>query len=122
MPIEGKSGDNRTIMSVRHIHRVFASSSLILVLGIAVCAGQETSRKILVRVAPDYPDILRSKDIVGTVRLRVVISPSGTVRSAELVGGNPILGEAAVKAIKKWHYEPSSQETTTEVQFRFNLH
>jgi hypothetical protein len=64
-------------------------------LGVCLSIGQEVPRKILVRVPPEYPTILKNKDIVGIVRVRVVVSPSGIVRSTELVGGNPIFGEAA---------------------------
>lgn len=98
------------------------SASFLLPLTLGVCFAQEVPRKVLVRVQPEYPPILRDKDITGIVRVRVVIASSGVVRSAELVGGNPILGEAAEKAIKKWRYEPSPQETVTVVELRFNLH
>jgi TonB family protein len=102
--------------------RISASLFLVLMLGVCLSTGQEASRKILVRVPPDYPPILKNKDIVGIVRVRVVISPSGIVRSTQLMGGNPIFGEAAEKAIKKWRYETSSEETVTFVELRFNSH
>ena len=102
--------------------RTSVSSFLVLMLGVCSSIGQEAPRKILVRVPPEYPTILKNKDIIGIVRVRVVVSPSGIVRSTQLVGGNPIFGEAAEKAIKRWRYEPSLQETVTLVELRFNSH
>src|SRR6266852_1872198 len=84
--------------------------------------GQEATRKVLVSVPPEYPQLLKSKEIGGLVKLRVVISPSGTVRSTGVVGGNPILAEAAARAIKKWRYVSAPDETVTVVEFRFNQH
>lgn len=101
---------------------ILASFFLVLTLGTGSSSGQEAPRKTLVRVQPEYPSILKNRDIIGIVRVRVVISPSGIVRSTQLLGGNPILGEAAEKAIKKWRYEPSSEETTSVVELHFNSH
>jgi TonB family protein len=36
--------------------------------------------------------------------LEVTITPKGTVESAKVLGGNPILAESAVTAVKKWKY------------------
>jgi TonB family protein len=102
--------------------RISASFFLVLMLGVCLSTGQEAQRKVLLRVPPEYPPILKDKNIIGIVRVRVVISPSGAVRSAQLVGGNPILGEAAEKAIRKWRYEASPEETVTFVELRFNSH
>ena len=81
---------------------------------------QNSARKVLVRVPPEYPSLLQSKKIGGLVKVRVVISPSGAVRSTELVGGNPILAEAAMTAIKKWKYERAVADTGTIVELRFD--
>jgi len=36
------------------------------------------------------------------------------------VGGHPVLANAALEALKKWKYEPSSEETTGVVEFHFD--
>jgi outer membrane biosynthesis protein TonB len=36
-----------------------------------------------------------------------------------VTGGNPILAEAAVKAIKKWKYEPLAYQTKAKLIFHF---
>jgi TonB family protein len=57
--------------------------------------------------------------ITGTVRVVVVVSNKGTVKSTKLVGGHPILVKAAIDALKKWKFEPASAESTGLVEFKF---
>jgi TonB family protein len=76
-------------------------------------------RKVLVRVEPDYPSDLRVAGIGGYVHLNVTISPSGTVVSSEVIGGNPILAEAAKKAVTKWKFSPAATITSAAIWFHF---
>src|SRR5208282_342088 len=78
------------------------------------------ARKLITRVEPDYPETLKRLNIGGTVRLRVSISPKGTVEQVELLGGNPILGESAALAVKKWVYAAAKSQTVTEVTLWFD--
>ncbi|HKW18084.1 MAG TPA: energy transducer TonB [Terriglobales bacterium] len=64
-------------------------------------------RKLITRVSPEYPDALKKNFIGGAVRVEVTVSPAGNVDNAQLLGGNPILGQAAIKAIKQWKYAPA---------------
>ena len=80
----------------------------------------EATRKLISRIEPVYPDILQSNHIGGTVRLKVSIAANGKVEDAELLGGNPILGEAAMVAVKKWVYAAGRSRTMTEVSIRFD--
>jgi periplasmic protein TonB len=75
-------------------------------------------RKLIYKVAPVY---LKRFYIGGTVRLDVTISPQGTVRTVSPLGGNPILVEAAVTAVKKWKYTPASSDTETQITIVFDL-
>lgn len=85
-----------------------------------VSERNHAQRKLMTRVEPKYPETLQQLQIGGTVRLAVTISPQGSVDSVQLLGGNPILAEAAIKAVKQWVYSPSSSPTTTEVSLRFD--
>jgi TonB family protein len=88
---------------------------------LAVRHGErETTRKLISRVEPVYPGILLSNHIGGTVRLQVTIAANGTVEDVELLGGNPILGDAAMTAVKKWLYAPSRSRTEMEVRIPFD--
>jgi len=77
-------------------------------------------RRLITRVEPAYPRELQSKHIGGTVRLRVTIAPNGSVESTELVGGNPILGESAAAAVKRWVYAAGPSRTKTEIVVPFD--
>jgi TonB family protein len=80
----------------------------------------KSDRKVATRVEPDYPPVLKMRQIGGTVRLEVTITPQGTVESAKVLGGNPILAESAVTAVKKWKYVSAETATTTTVSLVFN--
>ena len=82
--------------------------------------GQRAERTLLIRVEPEYPETLKKKGIGGNVRLQVDISPKGAVETVTVLGGNPILAEAAAKAVKQWVYSPAPSETTTEVTIPFD--
>jgi TonB family protein len=83
-------------------------------------AENDGARRLISRVEPVYPAILQSKHIGGTVRLKVTIAPDGTVDDVELLGGNPILGEAAMAAVRKWVYAAGRSRTEIEVSIPFN--
>jgi len=83
-------------------------------------AQNELSRKVKTKVPPAYPDLARRMNIRGTVKVLVVVSPSGNVKDSRVVGGNPILVNSAIDALKKWKFEPAEEETTGVVEFRFD--
>ena len=92
--------------------------AILLLVG-SVFAGDESGRKVKSRVAPQYPELARRVNAKGTVKIEVVIAPSGAIRSTRVIGGHPLLVNAAEDAVKKWKYEPASEETTTVVEFNF---
>ena len=79
-------------------------------------------RKLITRIEPDYPDTLKKLYIGGAVRVEVTVAPNGTVKSATLIGGNPILGQSAMKAMKQWKYAPAASEETFTVKLDFDPH
>jgi TonB family protein len=84
----------------------------------ATTAGT-TDRKISQRVAPGYPELAKKMHIHGMVRVEAVVRPNGTVKSTRILGGNPVLIEAAQDAVTKWKFEPAQAETTEVVQLSF---
>ena len=58
--------------------------------------------RLLIGLNLSYPATLERLYIGGVVRLKVVVASNGTVQSTELIGGNPILGQSAVTAVKQW--------------------
>ena len=83
-------------------------------------AAQE--RKVVTRVEPKYPPTLERMYIGGVVRLQVDIAANGTVESAQLLGGNPILGQAAIVAVKQWKYAPAGRKTQQVERLEFDPH
>jgi TonB family protein len=81
--------------------------------------GNKAERTLVTRIEPDYPETLQRLQIGGTVRLAVTISPKGSVDGVQLLGGNPILAEAAIKAVKLWLYAPGPSQTKAEVSIPF---
>jgi TonB family protein len=81
-----------------------------------------SERKMITRVEPKYPPTLERLYIGGVVRLQVDIAANGTVESAQLIGGNPILGQAAIAAVKQWKYMPAKTKTRTVERLEFDPH
>jgi TonB family protein len=93
-------------------------------VGVSSVQGQEGQSEIVRRakskVQPVYPELARKMNITGTVKVQVVIAPNGTVKDAKIVGGHPVLANAALEAVKKWHFEPTAMESSGVVDFRFD--
>ena len=81
---------------------------------------ERVQRKLIRQVNPDYPGDLKRAFIGGMVRLDVVVSPGGSVDTISVVGGNPILADCAVRAVKKWRYTPAEAETNVRVNVKFD--
>ena len=90
---------------------------LTLLAGSAIAADRE--RKLVRSQDPEYPPIAEKMNLHGTVKLKIWISPDGTVRRLEYIGGHPLLAESALKAVKTWKYQNAPQESTTVVELKF---
>ena len=89
----------------------------------SVAWGQEPeqiTRKIKSKVPPVYPDLARRMSISGTVKVQITVDKTGVVKNTKLVGGHPILANAALDAVRKWRFEPGSDETSGIVEFHFD--
>jgi protein TonB len=104
---------------------MLAAASLLLasplLLSTSALAQQqdELTRKVKSKVAPVYPDVARRMSIAGVVKIAVVVAPNGNLKSTKIVGGHPLLVNAALDALKKWKFEPASEESTGVVEFKF---
>jgi TonB family protein len=82
-------------------------------------ASANSERKVYSRVAPNYPELAKKMHIRGTVRVEAVVRPNGSVKSTRVLGGNPVLVDAAIDAVGKWKFETGQSETTEVVQVMF---
>jgi TonB family protein len=80
---------------------------------------EEITRKVKTRVEPTRPELARRMNIAGVVKVQVVVSPDGSVKSTKVIGGHPLLTTAAMDALKKWRFEAASEETTGVIVFKF---
>jgi TonB family protein len=79
-------------------------------------------RRAKTKVQAVYPDLARKMNITGTVKVQVVVAPNGSVKDAKVIGGHPVLANAALEAVRKWRFEPSPMESTGVVDFKFEAH
>ncbi|HWR16398.1 MAG TPA: energy transducer TonB [Terriglobales bacterium] len=102
--------------------------SITLILGLlglslgvsAATAIDDGGRKVKTKVSPVYPDLAKRMNLSGVVKVEVVIAANGSVKDTKVIGGHPLLVESAVSAVKKWRYEPASNDTTQVVEFQFS--
>jgi TonB family protein len=101
-----------------------------LIVFLALCAapfrGTSTAqaqghaeRKAIDKVAPVYPELAKRMHVAGVVKLEVVVRANGNVKSTRVVGGNPVLIQSAMDAVRKWKFESAPDETTGIVELTF---
>lgn len=83
-------------------------------------APAKTSRKILQRIEPDYPDFFRNGHFEGRILAEATVLPNGNVSNVEVKAGNPMFANFAAKALMKWKYAPGPDKTVEEVIFNFS--
>ena len=80
----------------------------------------ENTRRVINRVTPSYPELARTMNVKGSVRLAALVAPNGTVKTVKVIGGHPLLVQAAERAVQKWRWEPARQESNEAIELRFN--
>jgi TonB family protein len=111
-------------VSQRTATALLALLTLTVSLGPVRVGAQQTQNDEIVRraknkVQPGYPELARKMNLVGTVKIEVVVAANGTVKDARVVGGHPVLAGAALDAAKKWRFEPASTESSGVIDFKF---
>ena len=77
---------------------------------------------------PNYPEIARRAQIEGTVIVKVLVGPDGSVKDAQVLQGiNPMLNTAALEAARKCKFIPGKQRNIPvkawmALPFAFRLH
>jgi TonB family protein len=82
--------------------------------------ASEGARKVATKVVPEFPILARSLHLQGNVRANVLVAANGKVKSVEVKGGHPLLGQAAQNALSQWTWEPAAHETHETVELKFN--
>jgi protein TonB len=76
-------------------------------------------RKVKSKTTPLYPELARRMNVSGKVKIEVIITPDGRVRSTRVLGGHPLLVQACQDSVKEWKFLPAPEETTQVVEFDF---
>src|SRR5271154_1503267 len=107
---------------MRRINTLIVAIGLSASLGTLPCASQtrtQPERKVIEKVAPVYPQLAKSMNIKGVVKMQVVVRANGNVKSTKVIGGNPLLLDSANDAGRKWKFEAAAEETTEVVRLSF---
>jgi TonB family protein len=80
----------------------------------------QSTRKLIVKVTPVYPELARRINLAGKVKLLATVAPNGSVKQTEVFGGSPVLAQAAQNAVQKWKWQPASEETKETVEVNFH--
>ena len=85
-----------------------------------------TAPSLLYQIEPEYSEDARKAKLQGTVRLSIIVDPSGRPRDIRVV--RPLglgLDERAIEAVTKWRFKPGQKDgspipvrATVEVNFR----
>ena len=110
-------------MRPKWISKVLVGLALSAVVGaqaFAQSASDEGKRKVKTRVAPAYPELAKRMNVTGKVKIEVIITPDGRVKSTRALGGHPLLVQSCIDAVKEWKFVTAPEETTQVVEFEFS--
>jgi protein TonB len=88
--------------------------------------GVVSAARLIYQPKPEYPELARIARTEGAVELEAVIGKDGTIEELKLLRGNPLLVNAALKAVRRWRYQPTllngePVEVLTEITVNFKL-
>lgn len=79
----------------------------------------DSGRKVVSKIVPVYPAMARSMNLAGTVKLSALVLANGTAKTIQVKGGNPLLAQAALNAVREWKWAKSDHDSTEQLEFRF---
>ena len=82
-------------------------------------SGQEL-RKRLSSPQPIYPELARRMNLSGAVKIELTVGADGEIKESKVLGGHPLLADAALRALRDWKYEKANSESKVEVEFKFH--
>jgi TonB family protein len=82
----------------------------------------DTAEVVSHSVTPGYPTLARQMKVQGSVILLALIGRDGLIQDLHVVSGPPILANAALEAVRQWHFKPHYQGTgAVETQARITV-
>jgi protein TonB len=88
--------------------------------------GNVQSTKLVSQARPVYPAEAKEQRIQGKVSLLAVIGKDGTVKSLDVISGDPALTQSALDAVRQWVYQPTllngqPVEVQTQIDVNYTL-
>jgi TonB family protein len=88
--------------------------------------GNVAAVNLIGKVQPVYPQLAKQARVQGSVHFTAIIGKDGHVQDLQLIGGHPLLVQAAQDAVKQWVYKPTllngePVEVTTQIDVNFTL-
>ena len=87
--------------------------------GLAQDDSSPAPRKLVKSPKPLYPNLARTMNLSGTVRIEALVEPNGSVKSVEVKGGNPLLAQSAQFAVREWKWAKAERPTTEILEIHF---
>ena len=70
--------------------------------------GRIKEPELINKVMPQYPPLAREAHTQGDVEVQIVIDKAGNVSQAKALSGPAVLRQAAVDAVRRWKYQPTT--------------
>jgi periplasmic protein TonB len=88
--------------------------------------GNVQQANLIRKVQPVYPQLAKQARVQGSVHFTAIIGKDGTIQNLQLIGGHPLLVQAAQDAVKQWLYKPTllngePVEVVTQIDVNFTL-
>ena len=88
--------------------------------------GNVQAANLIRKVQPVYPQLAKQARVQGSVHFTAIIGKDGTIQNLQLIGGHPLLVQAAQDAVKQWLYKPTllngePVEVVTQIDVNFTL-
>lgn len=96
----------------------------LFVMGLSMLAFPVSGQEIRKRISspqPIYPELARRINLSGVVKIELIVGPDGEIKESKVLGGHPLLADAALTTLRNWKYERSKTETKLEVEFKFHM-
>lgn len=88
-----------------------------------VGSGTQKSKIPIFRPLPEIPEEMRYEAFNSLIVARFVVGKNGEVLKVELVksADDPRLNSLLIKSLKKWRFEPSTQDLIVEIKVNFRV-
>jgi len=118
---DGKVRFQVNSLALERAHIRFDPSFLSMALADAASTRVQNlgSRALHSSVPPEYPDLARQMNITGSVQLQVTVNAEGSVKAVRVLGGHPVLAQAAVQAVRSWKYRSAAADSLEVVRLTF---